>query len=55
MNSCDVPYTISDRREGDLEEVYADANKVKNEIGWEAKRSLEDICKDGFNFIKNNC
>ena len=52
VNSCDIPYIISDRREGDLEEVYADANKVKNEIGWEAKRSLEDICIDGFNFIK---
>lgn len=52
VNSCDVPFTISDRRDGDLEEVYADANKVKNEIGWESKRSLEDICIDGFNFIK---
>jgi len=53
-NSCDVPYIISNRRDGDLQEVYANVDKIKNELGWKAIRSLEEICKDGYNFIKKN-
>ena len=54
INCIQIPYTIRDKRDGDIDIVYADVSKVYNEIGWKTKRSIEDICKDGYNFIINN-
>lgn len=48
-----VPYKIAPRRPGDIAACYADAGKAKAELGWEAKYSLEDMCRDNWNFIKN--
>lgn len=48
-----VPYKIAPRRAGDIAECYADVTKAKTELGWEAKYSLEDMCRDNWNFIKN--
>ena len=53
VNNCDIPYVILDRRTGDIGENFADVTKVKEEIGWTAKKTLEDICRDGYNFIIN--
>ena len=49
-----VPYTIGQRREGDLPECYADASKAQKGLGWEAKRNLEDMCRDTWHWQKNN-
>ncbi|MCY1713609.1 UDP-glucose 4-epimerase GalE [Caproiciproducens galactitolivorans] len=49
-----VKYTIAPRRAGDIAECYADVSKAKKELGWEAKYSLDDMCRDNWNFIKNN-
>ena len=49
-----VNYTIAPRRAGDIAECYADVSKAKKELGWEAKYSLDDMCRDNWNFIKNN-
>lgn len=38
-----VPYTISERRHGDVGEVYADASLSKRELNWEAKYGLDDM------------
>lgn len=51
VNNCHVPYIIMDRREGDIDITFADSSKIKNEIGWEANKTLEDICRDGYNFV----
>jgi len=48
-----VNYNIVARRPGDIAICYADANKAKIELGWEAKRKLEDMCKDSWNYIEN--
>ena len=53
-NGITIPYKIGARREGDLPEFWADADKAKNVLGWEAKRSLEDMCRDSWNWQKNN-
>jgi len=42
----EVKYEIGPRRPGDLAYVYADANLAKKEMGWEAKRGLEEMCRD---------
>lgn len=49
-----VKYTIAPRRAGDIAECYADVSKAKKELGWEAKYSLDDMCRDNWNFIRNN-
>lgn len=49
-----VPYQIKPRRAGDIAECYADCSKAKELLGWEAKLNMEDMCRDGWNFIKNN-
>lgn len=48
-----VPYQISPRRPGDIAECYADVSKAKEELHWEAKYTLDDMCRDNWNFIKN--
>ena len=46
-----VNYIIGKRREGDIPECYANVNKIKKVMGWEAKYGLEKMCKDAWNFI----
>lgn len=52
VTGVSIPYKYVDRREGDIDEVYASAEKAKQCLGWETKRTIEDICRDGYNFIK---
>jgi UDP-glucose 4-epimerase len=53
-NGVKVPYRIVDRRPGDLASVYADVQKAESELQWKARRTIEDMCKDAWNFEKNN-
>ena len=48
-----INYKIAPRRPGDIAECYADATKAKEELGWEAKYTLDDMCRDSWNFTKN--
>ena len=47
-----VPYKIAPRRPGDIATCYADPKKAKEELGWEATKTLEDMCLDAWNYIK---
>ena len=49
-NDFKVPYKIVDRRPGDIATCYAEATKAKNELGWVAKREIEQMCKDSWHF-----
>ena len=49
-----VPYKIVDRRPGDIDSCYADPSKAKKELGWKAKRDIEDMCRDAWNWQVNN-
>ena len=46
-----VPYKIAPRRAGDIATMYADPKKAKEELGWVARKNLEDMCKDSWNYI----
>ena len=46
-----VPYKIAPRREGDIATCYANPKKAKEELGWEATKTLDDMCKDSWNYI----
>ena len=45
-----LPYQIAPRREGDIAEFYADPSKAKAVFGWQAKRDLDQMCADSWNF-----
>ena len=51
VNNINIPYIICPRRQGDIDIVFADVSKIFNEIGWKSTRSVEDICRDGLNYI----
>lgn len=53
-NNLTIPYVIAERRKGDVAECYADPTLAENVLHWKAKRSLEDMCKDAWNWQKNN-
>lgn len=52
VNGVKVNYQIADRRPGDIAECYADPSKAIRELHWIAEKSLEDMCKDSWNFIQ---
>lgn len=43
-----IPYRIADRREGDVEAVYADTTKVNKVLGWRSQKSLKDAMADAW-------
>ena len=43
----EIPYVIKPRRAGDIATCYADAAKAKEELGWEAKLGIDDMCAYG--------
>jgi UDP-glucose 4-epimerase len=53
-SNIDVPFEIVNRRPGDIAECYANASKAKAELGWEAKLSIEDMCRDAWNWQSKN-
>jgi UDP-glucose 4-epimerase len=53
-SGIDVPYVIDPRRPGDPDEVYANAEKAKNILGWEAKFGIEEMCEDTWRWQSNN-
>lgn len=55
INNVDVPYEITNRRPGDIDACFADATKAYDELGFKTEKTIEDMCKDAYNFaIKNN-
>ncbi len=54
VNGVKVPYVIAPRRSGDVAECYADATKAFEKLHWKATHTLEDMCKDSWNWQKNN-
>ena len=53
-SGIDVPYVIDPRRPGDPDEVYADATKAKEVLGWEAKLGIDEMCEDTWRWQKGN-
>jgi len=49
-----IPYELTDRRPGDAAICFADPFKAKEKLGWETEKSLEDMCRDAWNWQTNN-
>lgn len=52
-NNVEVPYKITARRPGDIATCYADSKKAYEELGFKTEKTLEDMCRDTWNFQKN--
>ncbi len=50
----DIPYTITDRRPGDIAECYADPSKAEKDLGWTAERGIAEMCRDTWNWQSKN-
>ncbi|MFQ3190387.1 MAG: UDP-glucose 4-epimerase [Paraglaciecola sp.] len=54
INNVAVPYTLVDRRPGDVAACYADATRAKEELNWVAEMSLENMVKDSWHWQSQN-
>ena len=50
----DVAYKIVDRRPGDVAMCYADSTKANEELGWEAKYGIKEMCEDAWRWQSSN-
>ena len=54
VNNVALPYVIAPRRPGDIAVCYADPAKSAEILGWKAEKNLSDMCRDSWNWQKNN-
>lgn len=54
VNQVEIPYVIAPRRPGDIATCYADPSKSREILGWQAKKNLADMCRDSWNWQKQN-
>lgn len=51
-NGVRIPFEFMPRREGDVAICFASTEKAKAELGWTSTRTLEEMCKDAWNFYR---
>ncbi len=49
-----IPYEIVGRRPGDIAECYADPSRAKQELGWSATRTIDEMCRDAWRWQSGN-
>ena len=49
-----IPYVLDPRRPGDIAACWADPGKAERVLGWRAERDIADMCRDSWNWQKNN-
>ena len=50
----ELPYKLEERRPGDIDACFADPKKAMEEIGFTAKKTLEDMCRDSWKWQQQN-
>ena len=50
----EIPYVFGERRMGDVDALICNCEKAERELGFKIELSLEDICRDSYNFVKVN-
>lgn len=53
-NGVRIPYVIKPRRAGDIACCYSDPTKAAQELGWKAENGILEMCRDSWNWQKNN-
>ncbi len=54
VNELPIPYAIKPRRAGDVARCFANAEKAQKLLGWQAKKTLEDMCRDAWRWQSHN-
>lgn len=54
VNGVKVPYSIKPRRPGDIATCYCNPAKALEDLGWKARYGIEEMCRDAWNWQKNN-
>lgn len=54
INNCIIPYKFKNKRLGDAASIIADNKKALSTLNWSPKRNLNDMCRDGWKWQKNN-
>jgi UDP-glucose 4-epimerase len=50
----EIPYEIVNRREGDIAECYANPQKALEELGWQTRKSIDEMCADTWKWQSEN-
>ena len=50
VNQVNVPYEFVEKRDGDRGIVFADNSLALEVLKWQPKKSIEEMCKDGWNW-----
>lgn len=54
VSGVKIPFQLSNPRPGDVAFSFADSTKAKLELGWIAKKGIEEMCKDAWNWQINS-
>ena len=49
-----IPYQVVERRPGDVATSYADPSRARQELGWQAKRGIDEMCADAWRWQSQN-
>ncbi|HSX15550.1 MAG TPA: UDP-glucose 4-epimerase GalE [Candidatus Saccharimonadales bacterium] len=50
VNGVKVPHTLGERRPGDPAAYFAAPDKAQAQLGWQATKTIEDACRDAWNW-----
>ena len=53
-SGVEIPYVIAPRRPGDIAACWSDPAKAERELGWRAELGIREMCRDSWNWQKNN-
>ncbi len=53
VNHISIPYTIVERRSGDIASCYADCTKAHEKLHWTSSKTLEEMCEDSYRYVIN--
>ena len=53
VNQVEVPYKVVGRRDGDIEQVWANPDKANTVLGWKAQETVEDTLKSAWAWEKH--
>jgi len=49
-----IPYQVVERRPGDVATSYADPAKARQDLGWQARRGIDEMCADAWRWQSQN-
>ena len=53
VNKRRIPFSVVNRRPGDISESFADVKKAKKELNWESEETIESMCQDSWLWQSN--